>query len=998
MHPILKNSLIGDSEATSLRSGAGVLEFTLFDIESRTAEEWILKPNLVKLHDTLRQDPLKLATGPLEKYENVVVSSWKEAIAREQLDMLGLNVPEKELLSKADEVLSWNNSFLYKAIEEGRLPQITGAAVDNADRIALLSRFGVNFVPGRSPVSMERLLADILPSKIEGKTLWFANAPYDSRILGAHAGALGLGEGLKKTLESQNPNTPAPFYVTGKEVIAARTAANITGDWSQVWKAYKAHTPKAGETAVRDILDVVRATISYGKDLGYLKGDITFHGLGIDITSKMYAKAFGDTAILALPEAHRSLEDAAIHQHYVLTRAVDIADVLQNISENTQKGRQYISLAQQGAGPLTNILKVFKMQEGIQQNLHRKALIQRLGRAYENFFLEGEIVHNTGGYKIITQDQIDYSGNAVKVVMNYPDRRRHTSMANFLDWLSQQDDVKTFGLDVHAEYDAMINYARSTDIAEVEGVSREFIGVKRYVDGARNLLDVDLSAVSMKPDIARLTTKIDLPKMNFKLPDISSRAMTRIGGVAAAATMASLMWDAVGDVRRGRESKSVLTYNYQMYLDQMEGMPETGIAGSTRSANTDFGSPYQGPVTSQQVLLNQELLEEREKWLSKEYHIRHFDPQAGLFGLGSVFRLSGGYTYFQDGQAVETGYRGLTGQNMMSLNLKDGWKITAEDADTIVLRRKGLLSSMSAFFGFDRSVSVRLAGIDSPELSHGGRTFGGSQPYADQAKQIIAEKIARAEDLEIVYSATDTSYGRVMGALFTDGRNLNYELVKEGAATHLSYGKAQDAMINYKELADIERIAFEQKRGFWQNSYGQLFYQITEAAGHRPTLNTLANKAKIVENSSYMELVSALEQTRNLGTSPVNWDNVITGIASRYDPFSDNVKPSYYNAPASSYKNALWSMKSELSGMMRTSGSNQNKSQIENSRLGLNQALAIDSLGTTNSVFTRRKTVFNDTYGIDKINNRRTKLAMAENHNMTMQNIFNSQVNHHRML
>ena len=70
-----------------------------------------------------------------------------------------------------------------------------------------------------------------------------------------------------------------------------------------------------------------------------------------------------------------------------------------------------------------------------------------------------------------------------------------------------------------------------------------------------------------------------------------------------------------------------------------------------------------------------------------------------------------------------------------------------------------------------QQIKVRLADIDTPERG---------QPYGRKARQVLGEKIHRRQvDVEEV--AIDR-YQRLVGRVFLDGRNINAEMVEDGAA------------------------------------------------------------------------------------------------------------------------------------------------------------------------------------------------------------------------
>ena len=97
-----------------------------------------------------------------------------------------------------------------------------------------------------------------------------------------------------------------------------------------------------------------------------------------------------------------------------------------------------------------------------------------------------------------------------------------------------------------------------------------------------------------------------------------------------------------------------------------------------------------------------------------------------------------------------------------------------------------------------QQIKVRLADIDTPERG---------QPYGRKARQVLGEKIHRRQvDVEEV---TIDRYRRLVGRVFLGGRNINAEMVEDGAAW--VYRKYSDD----PQLIRLESQAREQGRGLW---------------------------------------------------------------------------------------------------------------------------------------------------------------------------------------
>ena len=95
-------------------------------------------------------------------------------------------------------------------------------------------------------------------------------------------------------------------------------------------------------------------------------------------------------------------------------------------------------------------------------------------------------------------------------------------------------------------------------------------------------------------------------------------------------------------------------------------------------------------------------------------------------------------------------------------------------------------------------VKVRLEGIDCPE-SH--------QDYGTKAKQFTAKLVFGKE---VTVKVTDTDrYGRTIGRIYVDGKDVNLALVEAGLAWHYkAYSKE-------KALADAETAARAAGKGLW---------------------------------------------------------------------------------------------------------------------------------------------------------------------------------------
>ncbi len=117
----------------------------------------------------------------------------------------------------------------------------------------------------------------------------------------------------------------------------------------------------------------------------------------------------------------------------------------------------------------------------------------------------------------------------------------------------------------------------------------------------------------------------------------------------------------------------------------------------------------------------------------------------------------------------------------------DGRVVGVTDGDTITL-----------LVGKEQK-KIRLAEIDAPEKS---------QAFGNLAKMMLSQKIF-GETVRVTVAEKDR-YGRYVGKVSLDGRNINEEMVKEGYAWHYRQYSHNPEMA----LAEFE--ARKNQSGLWQ--------------------------------------------------------------------------------------------------------------------------------------------------------------------------------------
>jgi micrococcal nuclease len=113
--------------------------------------------------------------------------------------------------------------------------------------------------------------------------------------------------------------------------------------------------------------------------------------------------------------------------------------------------------------------------------------------------------------------------------------------------------------------------------------------------------------------------------------------------------------------------------------------------------------------------------------------------------------------------------------------------VGVHDGDTIT----GLDDSKTQF-------KIRLDAIDAPELG---------QPFGQASKKALSEKVF-GKDV-VVIAKTKDKYGRTVGHVMIDGRDVNLEMLEDGMAWH--YEKYD----HNKRLREAEKSARAAKMGLW---------------------------------------------------------------------------------------------------------------------------------------------------------------------------------------
>jgi endonuclease YncB( thermonuclease family) len=292
----------------------------------------------------------------------------------------------------------------------------------------------------------------------------------------------------------------------------------------------------------------------------------------------------------------------------------------------------------------------------------------------------------------------------------------------------------------------------------------------------------------------------------------------------------------------------------------IEGLPHGGMAERSRRAHTDFGSGYRrlpeelmGQRIDPRILkMRQDVIDVPDARKALEADLEEREKKA----MALLGELEPDDFFEKDLTAVE----GIEARNeaLRSVRL-DQFNIDVEDADTLVLKRKGATES------FALPVQIRLAGIDAPEVTaHKDdplapvRIFQ-EQPGGQEATETLRSILRERNNLQLLVSTEKRTYGRYLGALIGDGANVNVELVRQGAVTALPFGEAEDDIIQRTVVSEAEKEAIQQQNGLWRHARYQAIKEANRSIESVITHNTFTRLDKLASNLNLGVFVSFLE-------------------------------------------------------------------------------------------------------------------------------------------
>lgn len=280
-----------------------------------------------------------------------------------------------------------------------------------------------------------------------------------------------------------------------------------------------------------------------------------------------------------------------------------------------------------------------------------------------------------------------------------------------------------------------------------------------------------------------------------------------------------------------------------------EGLAHGGEAEKMRRALTPFGSGWRGievdPTITEFARNTWSDPDERKRIreLIKE------NEERAQEALGE-FEES-------DISEAEAVVKNAGAKKAQAVNLEN-FNVTAEDADTLILKRKGLLNF------FSKQTQVRIAGIDAPEIgSHGNDPldfirYEQDQPFGQKASERLQQIIEGAKDLSLFITGEKT-YGRYVGSLEADGESVSAKLLGEGMVTALPFGEVKEDLLNRKELEAIEEKAKKEEQGLWSLKRYKAIAAANEVMDKPLTYNTLTRLDKLAPGQALGAYASLLK-------------------------------------------------------------------------------------------------------------------------------------------
>lgn len=305
------------------------------------------------------------------------------------------------------------------------------------------------------------------------------------------------------------------------------------------------------------------------------------------------------------------------------------------------------------------------------------------------------------------------------------------------------------------------------------------------------------------------------------------------------------------------------------HYNTIEGLRHGGMAQGIRRSHTDFGSGYRGlPDSLMGVSLDRRILDYR-KDVIETGGIKDVESDIAARQkkqLGSIASFEN--TDFEKSRFQRRYLEGLSaGQGQLKDVKLDKFDMEVEDADTLILKRKGLSGL------FSDPIQIRLAGIDAPETTaHEGDPlapvrYEQDQPYGEKASDALRQLISQQDNISLKVG-TEKTYGRYVGALVGDDSVLNVDLARMGAVAALPFGKVTEDVVSRGAVERAQQEAQSQDKGIWSMARYKAIDKVQDTVGQSITFNTLSRIDKLSHNlnlGAYSSLIEGMgSQERDL--------------------------------------------------------------------------------------------------------------------------------------
>jgi len=305
-----------------------------------------------------------------------------------------------------------------------------------------------------------------------------------------------------------------------------------------------------------------------------------------------------------------------------------------------------------------------------------------------------------------------------------------------------------------------------------------------------------------------------------------------------------------------------------------EGLLHGGVSGAKRRAETEFGSGWQVPRELMGQQIDPRIIQFREDvWDDRDERRKVLDE---IRAEEKVAQAKLGEFQPDDFHTVNLSIiEGINRrrQDLQAIDLSR-FVSNVEDADSLVLRRRGIVPWVKSLFGYG-TVQIRLSGIDAPEVaSHGNdplepwRIFQ-EQPGGEEATEYLSSLVEeQGDDLTAIVAPDQKTYGRYLGTLATgSGENIALRMLREGVVTALPFGPSSEDIISRSAAARAEDIARETETGLWDTARYQAADIASRAIGRDITWNTLTRIDKLARNlnlGAYASFLEDLNDSRSL--------------------------------------------------------------------------------------------------------------------------------------